>query len=152
MIEARTGEGSFDPKLDRQICEAAWQGDADRVKELYSLGADIECFNEIGNNPLHLAIEQADYDLVKMLLDLGADVDRRTRDGGWTPLIHAVEVASDAAIQLSRPPDNRMIQLLLEHGADARQRSSDGATALDVAKGFINHEAVKILRDAGGEG
>jgi ankyrin repeat protein len=110
----------------RQLQEAAWAGDIERVKELASHGADLEAYNENGNTPLHLAIENAGCEVVRTLLELGADVNRRTRDGFWTPLIHAVEVESDAAIQLQKPADNRVIQLLLEYGASVKQRATNG--------------------------
>ena len=141
------GDGT-NRELDRQLCAAAWECDVDRVKELCLLGANVECFNENGNTPLHLAIEQGEYEVVKTLLDLGAEVERRTACGTWTPLLHAVDVVSDAAIQLCRPPDNRLIRLLLDHGANVRQRCSDGETAIELARKYLNPEAEKMLREA----
>ena len=141
--------GETDPQLDRRLCDAAWAGDVEQIKELCLLGANIECFNDNGNTPLHLAIEQGNYEAVNTLLELGADIERRTRLGDWTPLLHAVEVVSDAAIQLRRPADNRLIRLLLDYGADVHQRCLDGDSAIGLAREFTNAEAEEILREAG---
>ena len=132
-----------------ELCEAAWEGDADRVRELIVLGADIECYDDNGNTPLHLAVEQLWYDVVRVLLESGANVDHRDRLGEWTPLIHAAEICSVAARQVSNPPGNSTIQLLLEYGADVNQRSSRGKTALMYARQYVNHDAEAILLAAG---
>lgn len=69
------------PDLDTRLCEAVWAGDAEAVKELVRLGADVECFNDNGITPLHLAVEQGFYDVVEALVELGADVNARDRNG-----------------------------------------------------------------------
>lgn len=135
--------------LDQELCDSVWEGDAERVRELCVLGANIECYNDMGNTPLHLAVEQCDLEITKILLEHGADVDRRTELGSWTPLVHAVEALSDAAHQINRPPDNRILEVLLQHGADVNARDFRGWSALFFAEKHGNIEAQRILRAAG---
>ena len=136
--------------LNFRLCEAAWNGDPKQVKELAILGADVDCFDgKMGDTPLHLAIEQCDREVVQVLLECGADPNKRTRSGFWTPLIHAVESVSDAAIQRNRSPDNSIISLLLEHSAEVNQRSTRGISALDYATKYGNEGAIALLQGAG---
>ncbi|HWE92975.1 MAG TPA: ankyrin repeat domain-containing protein [Tepidisphaeraceae bacterium] len=143
------GEKSPLSQWDERICDAAWNGDAAGVRELHLVGADVDCYNRNGNTPLHLAIEQEHFETVLALLDCGADIERRTELGDWTPLLHAVDIASDAAIQCNRRPDHRIIALLLVRGADPNQRASRGESALMLAKEYRNREAERMLRVAG---
>jgi hypothetical protein len=78
----------------------------------------------------------------------GAEVDKRVEGGYWTPLIHAADSISDAAVQLSRSPDNRIIGLLLENGANVNAESVLG-TALKILERYGNHDAEDLLRKAG---
>jgi len=135
--------------LETQLCEAVWEGDAGRVRELCAIGADLECYNDMGNTPLHLAIEQCDLEIVKILLERGADPNRTDRSRSWTPLGHAVDSVSDAASQLGRAPDNRIIQVLLQNGADVTVRDFHGWTPLFVARKYLNVEAQELLHEAG---
>ncbi len=137
--------------LDRQLCDSVWEGDAERVRELCVAGADIDCYNDMGNTPLHLAVEQCDVEMARILLEHGADVNRRTEMGSWTPLVHAVEAVSDAANQVNRPPDNKILEVLLQYGADVTSRDFRGWSALFFAEKYGNIEALRILREAGAD-
>jgi len=134
-----------DVDRDAQLCEAVWAGDVDGAREALLLGADVDCYDQSGNTALHLAIEQELIEIVELLLESGADVNRKTESGWWTPLVHAVEICSVAAINLRKPPDNRLVRLLLEHGADKRSRGSQGQDAVEMARSHLNNEAVKML-------
>lgn len=135
---------------DDQLAEAAWAGDVKRVKELLAMGANIECFERNGNTPLHLAIENLHLDVVRVLLHSGADVNRRTADGYWTPLAHAVDSVCDAASQLDHPPDNEVVRMLVQHGADVNARTSRGETPLGMLRRvYLNREAEEVLVAAG---
>jgi hypothetical protein len=134
-----------DVDRDAQLCEAVWAGDVDGARAALLLGADVNCYEQSGNTPLHLAIEQEFVEIVELLLEFGANVNQKTRSGWWTPLVHAAEICSVAAINLRRPPDNRLVRLLLEHGADKRSRGAQGQDAVEMARSHLNNEAVKML-------
>jgi ankyrin repeat protein len=136
--------------VDNRLLEAAWEGDVERVSELVTTGANVECFDKCGDTPLHLAIENLHVDVVRVLLDSGADVNRRTASGYWTPLAHAADSVSDAASQLSQAPDNELIRLLVRHGADLNAPTSKGDTPLDILRrAYLNREGEAILVAAG---
>lgn len=134
---------------DDELLTAAWDGDAPRVRELVALGADVECFDNNGNTPLHLAIENLKLDVVRVLIEAGADVNGRTADGYWTPVAHACDVVSDAASQLRKKPDNELVRLLVAHGADVNARTRTGLTPLELVGKYLNKEAEAILIAAG---
>jgi len=137
--------------LTHNLCEAVWTGDVERVRELIRLGAEVNGCREDGHSPLHLAIEQLYDEIVELLLDAGADIERRDEDGGWTPLIHAVDIVSDASTQGERPPDNKLVSLLISRGADLAARTSKGRTALSVARRYSNDETARVLLAAGAQ-
>jgi ankyrin repeat protein len=133
--------------LNVRLCDAVWSGDLEVVQELILLGADVDCFNDNGNTPLHLAVEQGRIAICEALVRAGADVNLRTEDEFWTPVLHAVEVAGDVSRQLDCPPDNRIIELLVRSGADVNARTTRNESALYFAK--LNTGAERILREAG---
>ena len=156
MMQDETGEPDDNPAAgngprENELLSAAWEGDAERVNELVALGAELECFNENGATPLHLAIENQNLDVVRLLLDAGADVNRRTAEGYWTPLAHACDVVCDAASQLGKKPDNALLRLLIDNGADVNARISDGLTPLELVRKYLNREAEGLLVSAGAE-
>ncbi len=136
-------------ELDEKLCAAAWGGDAERVRDLVLLGADIECVNDMGNTPLHLAVEQLDVDVARTLLELGADVNKHTPGSGWTPIVHAAEGICDAGTQMASPPDASMILLLLSYGADVTRGTDEGKTALMYAREYGNKMVEEVLIRAG---
>lgn len=137
--------------LDQKLCIAVWENDIEAVSEAIAFGADVDCFQVNGNTPLHLASEQGCFEIAELLLQSGALVDKRTRGGFWTPLVHAVDMACDAAIQCQSTPDNRIIELLIEYGANVNEECSQShrRTALYIAMHNLNPEAEQMLRDAG---
>lgn len=154
MKAHETKEEDDDPSAgntptDNELLIAAWEGDAERVRELVALGADIECVNTNGNTPLHLAIENLNVEVVRVLIGAGADVNRRDAIGSWTPLAHACDAVSDAAIQSNKTPDNELIRMLVGHGADVNARTSQGLTPLELLGSYLNEEAEAILIAAG---
>ena len=133
-------------KLNARFCEAVWNQNAQLVAQLIDSGADVNCFQESGNTPLHLAVEQQDIEMAKRLLSKGADPNKRTEKNGWTPLMHAVDIVCISASELHEEPDNQIITLLLESGADPNA-TCQGTTALqDALKYGNNPEAVALLQ------
>jgi ankyrin repeat protein len=77
-----------------------------------------------------LAIEQRWIEIARCLIEAGADVNQE-RDTGWTPLVHAIDIESDAAWQTRYETGRESMELtalLLAAGAASTDR------AVEVAK------------------
>ncbi|MCK7567151.1 ankyrin repeat domain-containing protein [Marinobacter xestospongiae] len=70
------GDGSGYP-----LHEAAYRGDLGRVKQLVSLGCDVDLQDSDGATPIMHAIVEGNYDVVKYLVDHGADLSIKDDDG-----------------------------------------------------------------------
>ncbi|MBR0079832.1 MAG: ankyrin repeat domain-containing protein [Synergistaceae bacterium] len=138
------------------ICGAAyWSPNADTVKFLISLGADVDAkdkdpfddnFNQ--DSALHQAAFRNNSEMIKALLDAGAKVDIRNALGE-TPLMNAVKSAK-------KEIDD--VKLLINSGADVNARAKRDVTVLMVAASdnwgmnyTPNPEIVKLLLDAGAD-
>ena len=104
------------------VVEAARAGDAEAVRLLVDLGADL---NQRGGpnhwTPLMHAVHGGHAEAARLLLEGGADPDARAGDG-WTALMMAASYG-DAA----------MAELLLDHGANAFLLRGHGLTGLGIA-------------------
>jgi hypothetical protein len=119
--------------LDRELLDAASDGDAARVKELLRKGANVNARDESGHTPLHHAAYRGHAEVAELLLERGADVNARDKDG-HTPLHWA---AAEGYADVAR--------LLLERGADPSIRDRDGRTPLDVARERGHEEVVRVI-------
>ncbi|XP_061654690.1 ankyrin repeat domain-containing protein 12 isoform X1 [Phyllopteryx taeniolatus] len=100
---------------------AAIRGDAKQVKELISLGADVNVKDFAGWTPLHEACNLGYYDVAKVLIAAGAEVNTQGLDDD-TPLHDA-----------SSSGHKDIVKLLLRHGGDAFQANKCGERPVDVA-------------------
>ena len=124
------------------LSDAVWSGDLRAVEMLIAGGVDINASSGDRQPPLHLAIEQQQVEIVRRLLAAGASINHDL-GAGWTPLVHALDIESDAAWQAGRTPDEvsaELTELLLASGAIVTER------ALAVAAGYGNHKALEALR------
>ncbi len=95
-----------EPKhIDKQLLEAASEGDLPGVQTALKTGADIEAKETYGDTALNLAAEQGHVEVVKVLLEAGANIHNK---GGAdkTPIKNAA-FAGNVVV----------VRLLLEHGA-----------------------------------
>ncbi|XP_074508026.1 ankyrin repeat domain-containing protein 12 isoform X2 [Sebastes fasciatus] len=100
---------------------AAIRGDAKQVKELISLGADVNVKDFAGWTPLHEACNLGYYDVAKVLIAAGAEVNTQGLDDD-TPLHDA-----------SSSGHTDIVKLLLRHGGNAFQANKCGERPVDVA-------------------
>lgn len=157
----------IDTKCVRYGCTAlrvaAVYGRNDIVRELITLGADINTRNKDGLTPLHIDrittvdilikaganVNIADYlgntpifycsdrdywiVIATMLIKAGADLNIKNR-AGLTPLLHAMKRRFC------------IISLLVLNGADINAKDANGNTALDLAKMNEDDEVIEFLQ------
>ncbi|CAL1603752.1 unnamed protein product [Knipowitschia caucasica] len=106
---------------ETRLHRAAIRGEARRIKELISEGADVNVKDFAGWTALHEACNRGYYDVAKQLLAAGAEVNTKGLDDD-TPLHDA-----------SNNGHFKVVKLLLRYGADPRQSNRRGETPLKVA-------------------
>ncbi len=118
--------------------QAAWHGDAQKLKVLIASGANLNARDTRGRTPLHVATFARQREAIKLLAKAGADLDLLEDDRYDAVTIAAV--ADDAAT----------LSVLLSLGAKAGQTTSryDG-TALIAAAHLGHDEVVRRLIAAG---
>lgn len=118
------------------------------TRQLLEAGADPNrSFDGSGFPPMSAAIEQAWLPGLQLLLVHGGDVNVR-KYGGWTPLMHAVDVEADGACQSGEPASLDLVRFLLKQGADPALRDDRGECAADLARRYGWDEAVQLLSAA----
>ena len=125
------------------LADAVLAGDVDRVRALIEDGADIHSLDTRpgvaggnGRRPLNHAALSNDVKMINTLLELGADINRQNLSG-FTPLHHAVELQSEAAIAL-----------LVVKGADTTIKNGRNLTPEEMASAFGLEKAAEALARA----
>jgi len=123
---------------DKPLHTATFHAQLDAIKELVTLGADIEGRQRTGQTPLHLAcVHRGLQKPAKLLLELGAKPTARD-ENAWTPLHGAARGELD------------IVQNLLHKNntsAFIESRSVHGDTALHVAaRDQMSHNFAMLLR------
>lgn len=104
------------------LMEAAFIGDAEKIRELADAGADLDAQDVFGWTAIRYAVRNAKFDAAQMLLDKGANTNIASKTGR-TPLMSA---ASNGLAE--------MCELLVEQGdADVMAHDDRGMTAFDMA-------------------
>jgi hypothetical protein len=89
-----------------------------------------------------LAIEQQWIEIVRRLIAAGADINRNFAEGWGTPLVHAIDIESDAASQQFQEPGHEsteLTELLLGAGAIVTEE------AFEIARRYGNRRALALL-------
>jgi uncharacterized protein len=126
--------GGLDTTIDNAttpLMRAARLGRLEIVRELITLGANLELRNADGNTALWLACFSNDRAVVAALIDAGASLDNQN-DNGATCLMYAASSGR-----------HELVQLLLDRGADAQLRNYDDFRAGELASTV---ECLKLLR------
>ncbi len=84
---------------DKQLWDAAREGDLNAVLEALSQGANINARGEFGDTALNLAAEHGHVEVIERLLEAGADIENL---GGAdkTPLMNATFAGHSSSVQL----------------------------------------------------
>jgi len=112
------------------------------IKNLISLGVDINCRNYINNTPLISAAYKNKIKIAEILIDAGADLDLQNSDG-QTALIYA-----------SLFNYNEIVEMLIDAGANldlSNDEKIECDTALTIAAYRNNIEVIKMLIKAGAD-
>jgi ankyrin repeat protein len=101
------------------------------------------------NTPLHAAVEYQQHDAIGLLIEAGADPEEVVDGwGGWTPLLHAMDVERERAFARHQPLEADLTRLLIELGADVNSRRVP-LTPLRAAIEWGHAPAAELLRAAG---
>ncbi len=125
------------PINHKLLSHAAAQGHLDLVKEMISLGTNIEIKDKDGNTPLMLASRTGHLEIVEFLLAEGAELQAKNNNGNT-----ALHFASWNGYL-------EVVKLLLEQGAELEHKNMHGYTPLTLAA-YSGHLAiVKLLLKKG---
>jgi ankyrin repeat protein len=125
---------TYTGSLNAGLLEAAKKGDARKLRELLSQGADVNATDQTGGTALLRVASQPDVEFIKLLLSAGADANKAD-DIGRTPLMRALLDGSAEGVKV-----------LLERGAiPPNGRSGTAAWYLESAAAFGKNEAIKQL-------
>jgi ankyrin repeat protein len=122
------------------LLQAAYDGDAARVKQLIKAGAPVNKANLFGATPLGEAARRGDAAVLKVLLEAGADPESANAEG------------ETALMSVARTGNVEAAKLLLKHGAriDAREKWG-GQTALIWAAAQNQADMVRYLASKGAD-
>lgn len=138
------GTGPLVSGSDKELLEAAGDGDLDKVQEALGAGANVNAKDENGWTPLLRASGQGHIDVVRALIQAGADLDWQARTGQ-----SALNVAAFAG-------HTEIVRTLIQAGADVNAQSKnaqfnyfEGATPLFMASRTGKTDIVRILLQSG---
>ncbi|KAF0684674.1 Aste57867_23358 [Aphanomyces stellatus] len=162
---------SFFKSNEEKMLKAAKEGYLATVKKLIAKDATlINCQNEYGHTPFHVASLNGQLDVATFLVSKGASIDQATNNGEtplyWTSLNGQFDVVKfllskganiDQADNEGRTPLYRaldyghfeVVKLLLSKGASIDQADNYGVTPLHYASLYGHLEIVRVLVDAG---
>jgi hypothetical protein len=139
------------------LIDAIYENDVRAVEAAIAHGADVNAMPSGGHQPpLHVAIEHQRVEIARRLIAAGARLNGELSmlgwdfgGPGWTPLVHAIDIESDAAWQAHHETGHEsteLTELLLASGAVPTRR------AFEIAEGYGNQKALALLRRYAGPG
>ncbi len=125
--------------LDRELCEAAQEGDLAGVKEMLAAGANANARIDGDGSPLIAAARSGNMQIAQLLLDSGADANMPV-EGDGSPLIMAA-----ATGRLDQ------VALLIQRGADVNLAVEGDENPLMGAAEGGHLAVVRLLVDRGAD-
>lgn len=119
---------------------AAYKGNFDLVKSLFSKGTDLSTRDRCGSMPLHLAVMGGHEDLARWLIEQNGEVINEKDDGGKTPLYYAALKGFPA-----------IAEYLIANGALVDIPDTKGEQPLHIAVYNGNLQVIEILIGNGGD-
>lgn len=145
-----------------QLCNAAFNGNADVVRILLQHGANVNFSDPAGESSIMLAAKQGHAEVVYLLVNCGGNANQVASDG-CTPLRAAASgghsdvvsvLLKNGAVVDQADDDKRtalrgaawgghtdVVQQLFQHGADPNLKDKDGRSAL-IAAAYMGHKSV----------
>jgi len=152
------------------LFEAIGEGENCRVKQLLDAGEPVNCYNEVGLQPIHVAAAAGCQEMLELLRAAGARVDAQDRLSGAQPLYYAVQerqlLAADYLLEAGAKANTVdsfgraplfiaaeseqcfMTRMLLEEGADPHCCDLHGESVLHRARVVGNRCIIRMLRRA----
>ncbi len=120
--------------LDRDLLNAAFNGDTAKIQDLLDKGANIEARSRDGSTALIAAAGNGKAEAVKLLLDKCASIEARDNDG---------ETALFSAARYAKP---EVVKLLLDNGANIETKNNSSFGALNFPD-YNRKEEERHLRE-----
>lgn len=136
-------------ELTEALRTAVYLENLEVTARLLEAGADPNrCFDGSERPAMCTAVEQTWQPGLELLISHGGDVNVREY-GGWTLLIHAIDIELTSAAQtgLDELPSLELLRFLLDHGANPQLRDDRGQSAVDLAQKYGWAEAVELLTE-----
>ena len=131
---------------NKTIHEVSQTGNIDLLKELLSLGVEIDCLNDDGKSPLHIACENRSTKIVEELLKSGANPNLRSTTNDKSPLHHIFEDDDDEMDEITKRIGTiPFIKCLLKYSADINALDKRGRSTLYLASFYEDFTAVRLL-------
>lgn len=125
--------------------QKAYNGTLSIFKFLIKNNADLNQVNQLGQTPLHVAVQCIDLNAVQYLIKKHADVNRQDSDGN-TPLMAVMHSDIPAYIQAKKNPSvavvANIIKELIAAGADVTIKAKNGRSPVDDVTYLIKHKSL----------
>ena len=136
LIIGTVGLASEPKEIDesnKELFQAATNGNIGKVESLLSQGADVNDRDEYGQMPLHLAVVRGRQKIVELLISRGASIEGKD-NAGRTPLHYAAGAGGLYGVRdWAQAGDSSIARLLLDRGADINAADGESRTALHYA-------------------
>jgi len=142
-----------------EMCDAAFRGDLDYVRNLLRNNAEVNTTDYDGRSALHLAAAEGKQSMVQFLIEQGADPNVSDRWGG-TPLkeaeanrhqdvvdilVNAGAIVAEKLCRAATIGDLKSMKLLVEAKCDINIGDYDGRTSLHLAAASGHTKIVQYL-------
>lgn len=135
MLDASSNEGYKKVAGSFFMHIAIDSGDLELVERILQTSNEIECLNEEGYSPLHLAAFNGDIDMIKLLFNYGASPNIACINTYETPL-HFVAHHGDV----------NLFKIFINHGADVNLEDRNRITSLEqLLKSNYENVFIEVL-------